>query len=213
MLKPSKSKILNFFMFYGWSIIIFSLISFAGLTILLSRINRINDNQRFSIFFCAYGLKEERHKDELFEQLKDEGVLQVNYFDYLLNDSKIVTYYSAYGEMSDINIMSERDITDMKEVIANHYLPLSNDLLNELGLDAKYARYAYENTEYGIKIYDKEDASYNDNLSYQEWINFSNDNGDTDSFYILIRKNSVNFGKSTTYGIKGLKYLIDENTK
>ena len=213
MLKPSKSKVLNFFMFYGWSIIIFSLVAFAGLTLIVSRINRINDNQRFSIFFCAYGLKEERYKNELYEELKEDGVLQVNYFDYLLDDSKIVTYYTSYGERSDINIMSEKDVKDMQEVIAEHYIPLTNDLLTELGLDAKYARYAYENTEYGIKIYDKEDISYNSSFSYQEWINFSNDKGDTDSFFILIRKNSVNFGKSTTFGIKGLRYLIDENTK
>ena len=216
-LHPNKKTLLNYFMYYGWAIIVFAIVSFASLTLILSAVNKIYDHQRFSIFFSAYGLKEERFKNELLDELKDDGVIEINYFDYPCNSDQIVTYYDVYGEKSDINILSETDIKDMQQYVGDYFINITGYLKTELNLSNNYTYYSYDEKPYAIKIYDKDDNSYNDKFIYQEWINFSK--GElTDNFYILLRRNSINFGEygdknKTTNAIKGLRYLINENTK
>lgn len=216
-LTPNKKSLLNYFMYYGWAIIVFGIVAFASLTLILSAVNKIYDHQRFSIFFSAYGLKEERYKDELLEELKDDGVIEINYYDYPCDSSKVVTYYTVYGEKSDINILSETDIKDMQQYVADYFINITDPLISDLGLSNDYTYYSYDEKAYAIKIFDKDDESYNDKFIYQEWIDFKKEDL-SDNFYILLRRNSINFGEygdknRTTNAIKGLRYLINENTK
>lgn len=216
-LRPNKKTFLNYFMYYGWAIIIFGIVTFASLTLILSAVNKIYDHQRFSIFFSAYGLKEERFKDELKELLKEDGVIEVNYFDFPCDDPKVVTNYNAYGEKSDVVILNEKDVVDMKEYIADNFIDINDSLKSDLDLSNIYNYYSYDDKEFAIKIYDKDDDEYNQKFIYQEWINFSRDEL-TDNFYILLKKSSINFGEygnknKTTNAIKGLRYLLNENEK
>lgn len=218
MLKPTSKKITNYFMYYGWTIIVMGLVFFAVFTLILSSINKIKDNQKFSIFFATYGLTEKRYKEELKEHLKEDGVLEVNYYSFYLTDSNIGNLFDSYGYSAEISIVSGTDVKDMELGITKTYLPLTDELLNDIGVNEKYEIYTYKNVNYAIKIHDKNNEEYNNNFSYDEWIKFKNEKGDTDDFYLLLSLHSNNFGEYSKNnrgdsGIKGVKYFIDENTK
>ena len=217
-LRPNKKGVLSFFMYYGWLILAFGLVSFAALTLVLSSINKIYDHQRFSVFFAAYGIKEERYKDELGELLKDDGVIQVNYYSFFADDTELVTYYEMYGVKSDVIIFSEKDVTDMQEYIGDYFISITDPLKEELGISNNYSYYNYGENAYAIKIFDKNDASYNEKFTYSEWINFKSSDNYIENFYILLKKSSVNYGEygeknKSTNAIKGLRYILNESEK
>lgn len=218
MLKPTKKDITNFFTYYLWIVIIFAIVAFASATLLLSAINKIQDHERFSIFFAAYGITEERGKEDIQELLKDDGIVEVNYYSYRNDDSRIGAYYQAFGYYSEINILSEKDVKDMKETIKNVYIPLTNEFKNATEIPSIYQTYDYEDKPYALKIFDKDDESYNAKFNYSTWINFETPNKENENFYLLLSYRSPNFGEYgkrniNTSAIKGLKYFLHENTK
>ena len=218
ILKPSKIKVGNFFMYYGWLVIILSVLSFALSTVILSAINRIKANEKFSIFIAAYGIKEERNKKELLEYLKEDKVIEVNYYSYFKNELNIGDYFSAYGFNAEINILSEKELTDMDVGIKNMYIPFDNVIKTALSLNEKYQGYEYESDVYAIKLFDKDDESYNMNFKYQEWINFTFDGQEKENYYLLLNKNAPTYGEYSKrniadYALKGVKYFLDENEK
>ena len=218
MLKPTKKNITNFFTYYLWIVIVFAIVTFASTTLLLSAINKIQDHERFSIFFAAYGITEERGKEDIQELLKDDGIVEVNYYSYRNDDSRIGAYYQAFGYYSEINILSEKDVKDMKETIKNVYIPLTNEFKNAAEIPSIYQTYDYEDKPYALKIFDKDDESYNAKFNYSTWINFETPNIENENFYLLLSYRSPNFGEYgkrniNTSAIKGLKYFLHENTK
>ena len=216
--KPTKSKVGNFFMYYGWLVIIASVISFSVYTLVISAINRIKENEKFSIFFAAFGLKEERYKNELLSYLKDDGVVQVNYYSYNYTDSNIGDYYTAYGYSSEINILSESDLNEMGAGIKDTFILIDENVKNELQLNEKYAGYAYENEQFAIKIFDKDNDSYNEQYRYTEWINFTSDSVEKENYYLLLSKFAPTYGEYSRvsvadYALKGVRCFLNENEK
>ena len=219
MLRANKRNIANFLSYYLWIVIVFAIVSFAGSTLLLSAINKIQDHERFSIFIAAYGIKEDRGKEEIKTLLKDDGIVEVNYYSYRNDDSRIGAYYDAFGYYSEINILSEKDVKDMKETIKNVYIPFSDSLKNTAEIPLNYEYYpAFDGKIYALKIYDKDNETYNTHFNYTDWINFKSEKNQTDNFYLLLSYRSPNFGEygkrnMNTSALKGLKYFINENTK
>ena len=190
----------------------------AVFTVVVNSINRIKDYEKFTLFIAAYGVTEFRYKDEITELLKDDGIVEVNYLSYRNDDENIGAYYDTFGYYADLNILSEKDIQDMKEGIKDVYIPVSDSLRNNINISDKYEYYAYDEVNYAIKIFDKDNDAYNDNFEYSEWINFKTKQGTKENFYLLLTHYSKTFGEYSktnvsSSSLKALQYFLNENTK
>lgn len=209
-----KSKDKSYFYYFGWTIPVFLGVFYLLFFVIFQGVYRVKPYERIDIFIAAYGVNDNYYQNEITKQFKDDGLVEVNIYDYPVNDSKIYDYYQAYGESSDFVILSEGDVNEMKEVIKDKYVPLDT-LATDCPTINHYDVYQYDSISYGIKIFDKADDIYNAKYDFTSHINFTLEGKEKTDYYLLINKSSVNFDKENNHilGYKVLEYYLDINEK
>ena len=192
-------------------IIVSFLLFFMVSNLVLSKINEIKRCERFNLFIAAYGMKENNYQNELYELLKDDGIKQVNFYSYLLDDKDIAKYYDAFGYNADAVIFSDSDVESMSGTISTNFMGIGDKLSTALSLDG-YKGYYFDDVRYAIMIHDKNDEEYNSKFNYSSWIEF----GSGHSFFLLLNIRSTNYGmfsekNESEVALKGIKYILDES--
>lgn len=192
-----KSNQIKDYLTYSWYVILLiSVLSYALSYYLVSYVNEYSRNEIFSIFVTSYGIKDNSLKNKIKEKYISFGIEQVNVYNFSYEDKNISSYYSNFGVKSDLIILYEKDLDDMKNYIQDYYLSM-NEYSNN------YQMYKYEDNSYGIKIYEEN----NQEISYlNEWFNF--DGEIKSSSYILINNKSPHFDTFSSIGYNILNDLL-----
>lgn len=217
--KIDKNKIKNFFSYYSWLAILTLVVSFAGWYYVISAINAYAPNEELNFFIESYGLKNDKTFDDLKTYMKDDGVLNVEVYNYSPDSDRISDYWDAFGRNSDIAILHQKDLDDMKEFIKDSFIKIDTSLEEKMfnGFQSSYDFYTFESDKYAIKIYDSKDAEYNKKFKYHDWITFKKEETASYDYYMLFLKSSYNFGDCnennlSENGIKAANYILKENT-
>ena len=207
----TKEGFKTYLTYYGWTLLVLPLILWSGFYFIFKTMYAPKKYEQLTFFYAAYGLKDNSIHEKMQKALLDHDCFEVNYYDYSIADRKIYDYYTAVKDNCDFFIFSEHDILEMKDVVKTEFKVLDDDLLKRIELPDYYKTYAYEDINYGIKLIDKDDDSYNEKTNFNSIINYSlNDN--KDSFYLLVNKDSENFNleENHTLGYLGLNYLLHD---
>lgn len=209
-----KSKDKSYFYYFGWTIPVFLGVFYLLFFVFFQNVYRVKPYEKIDMFVAAYGVNDNYYQKELLKELKDDGLVEVNIYDYPVNDKKIYDYYQAYGESSDFVILSEGDVTEMKEVIKDKFVSLDT-LASDCPTISHYASYQYDSVSYGIKVFDKSDETYNEKYDFTTHINFTLEGKERTDYYLLINKSSVNFDKENNHnlGYLVLEYYLKINVK
>lgn len=209
-----KLRLGEFFINYGWVLLIILVISIVGWYWPISVFNQPKDYEKISIFIEGFDLSDDTLSSDLEEHLKDDGVLRVDISLYSPIDPLINSYYTAFGEEADILFLVSSAVdsmfTNYPAGAKEDWISYSPSLINDLSITGMMDYYVYEDEAYGLKIYDKDDSSYNRNID--ELGIFKTDEFNED-VYIFLRKASPNFGSYsnepiTSNGIKSMNYIL-----
>ena len=212
MRKLTKDDRNTFFAYYGWTIPVFLVVFWAIFYFTFRQIYATKQYEQLVFFYAAYGLKNDTVHTKLQKKLEPQHCYEVNYYDYARDSSSIINAYSAVSSICDFFVFSETDLVDMQETVQTNFMVIDSELTTKINLPAAYEFYSYsDGLNYGIKLFDKNDPTYSENIKYSSYINFSR-GSDIDTFYLVINKKSVNFNESAhhTLGYLGLDYLFNE---
>lgn len=208
-----QGKAKSYFYYYGWSILVFLAGFFLIFFFVFQSMFAVKRTQRIEMFIAAHGLKDNDYSTKVEKKFKDNGLIEMNIYSYLEDDAEIYNYYSANGEKADFVIFSETNINDLKELVAENYIPLSSleDTMEEI---KTFETYDYEGASYGIKIFDSANESYNNKYKFKDLIEFTKEGQENKSYYLLIDKDSPNFDKANnhTLGYSVLSYFLYDMT-
>lgn len=206
----TKEGIKTYLTYFGWSILLLPFVLWAGFYFIFRQMYAAKPYEQLTIFYAAYGLKDDSFHNKMQKDLEDKACYEINYYDYSRSDKKIYEYYSSVKDNCDFFVFGEQDLVDMKEVVKEQFKVIDEDLAKNINLPSYYEYFSYEEGNYGIKLVDKENSEYNQKTKFDSLINYSLNN-QSDSFYLLINKDSVNFDKESnhTLGYIGLEYLFN----
>lgn len=187
-----KNARLKDYLTYSWYIVLLvSLFSYALSYYLVSYVNEYERTEIFSLFVTSYEVKDDTLEQKIHEKYISYGINKVEIYNYSYDDKDISSYYSSFGEKSDLIILYESDLKDMEKGIKERFKPL-----NEYSVE--YQTYKYEEVSYGIKIDDK--MSLSSCFEFKGKIN--------DDSYILINNTSPHFTASDSIGYHILNDLL-----
>ena len=209
MSKITKQDRMTYFAYYGWTIPVFLVAFWVIFFFIFQQMYAPRRYEKLVFFYAAYYLKDDSFHKELRKDLQPYGCLDIDYYSYSLDDKSIASKYNSLKDNCDYFVLSETDLKDMDEYIANQYMVIDDSLINKAGIPSDYEFYSFGETKYGIKLFDK-DREYKYNDKFSNWINFSN-GSNTDSFYLVINKTSINFNEEKEHmlGYYGLKWLTN----
>ena len=213
-LYKDSTKAKSFFYYYGWAILVFFGIFFLTFFLIFQAMFHVKRTEKIDIFIAAYGLKNNDVNTQIEKEFKDKGLVEFNIYSYLADDPNTANYFSANGEKADFVIFSETDIVDMQEYVTYNYMDVST-LVSEVPSLSKYETYIDNGVARGIKLFDKTDTSYNETHTFNNWIEFSKEGKENDSYYLLIDNESENFDKDNNHilGYQVLEYLLNSMVK
>jgi hypothetical protein len=209
-LAPTKKKIGDFFVMYGWAIVLVALLSYASFYWGLNAIDSIKNYEKIDYFFENYGLKDNTLSKDTLSLLKDKGVLESNVYDVSPTSSTKSEQYAKFGAYSDLCVLNQNDMDDMAEVIGDNFKAIDDTFKSNYkdGLAKTYSYYHAYNQDYAIKIYDPNDATYSSQFTYSNLLTFTKDNVTPLAYYLCIPLKSVNFGSGTTNGFIALNSFL-----
>lgn len=211
MRKITKENYNTFFSYFGWTIPVFLIVFWAIFYFTFRQIYATKPYEQLVFYYAAYGLKDNSVHNKLQKALEPKQCYEVNYYDYTRDSSEAYKSYTAVSSICDFFVFSETDLNDMQDAVKSIFMPITNEFADKIHLPAAYSFFQFESVNYGIKLNDKNDATYEQNKKYSSYINFSK-GSNTDSFYLVINKNSVNFNEDANHvlGYLGLDYLFNE---
>ena len=165
------------------------------------------------MFIAAHGLKDYEYGNKIKKQFKANGLIEMNIYSYLEDDINVYDYFAANGEKADFVIFSETNINDMQEYVPANYVSLSS--IEETVQSVKtFEKFDYEGVAYGIKIFDATNEAYNNKYKFKDFIEFTKEGKDNESYYLLIDNESPNFDKENkhTLGYSVLSYFLYDMT-
>lgn len=187
-----KNARLKDYLTYSWYIILLvSLFSYALSYYLVSYVNEYERTEVFSLFVTSYEIKDNTLEQKIHEKYISYGINKVEIYNYSYDDKDISSYYSSFGEKSDLIILYESDLKDMEKGIKEKFKPI-----DEYSVECQ--TYKYEEVSYGIKIADTMYLS--SCFEFKGKIN--NDS------YILINNTSPHFTTSDSIGYHILNDLL-----
>ncbi len=199
----------SYFYYYGWTILAF-LVGFYLIAFLIMQamffVPRVN---KIEIFIAAHGIKDLEYSEKIQKQFEEDGLMEVNVYSYLEDDTKIYDFFSANGENADFVIFSETNVNEMQDYVLYNYLDLDT-IKTDIPSLTSYDTFKYDGKPFGIKIYDGSDATYNATHHFDRLIEFTKVNKTNESYYLLVDNESPNFDKDNqhTLGYSVLEYLL-----
>ena len=208
-----QTKAKSYFYYYGWTILVFIAGFFLLFFFIFQSIFAVKRTQRIDMFIAAHGLKDYEYGNKIKKQFKANGLIEMNIYSYLEDDINVYDYFAANGEKADFVIFSETNINDMQEYVPANYVPLSS--IEETVQSVKtFETFDYEGVAYGIKIFDATNEAYNNKYKFKDFIEFTKEGKDNESYYLLIDNESPNFDKENkhTLGYSVLSYFLYDMT-
>ncbi len=208
-----QTKAKSYFYYYGWTILVFIAGFFLLFFFIFQNIFAVKRTQRIEMFIAAFGLKDYEYANKIKKEFKAGGLIEMNIYSYLEDDINVFDYFSANGENADFVIFSETNINDMKEYVPANYVPLSS-IEDTVESVKSFETYDYEGTAYGIKVFDATNDAYNNKYKFKDFIEFTKEGKDNESYYLLIDNGSPNFDKENkhTLGYSVLSYFLYDMT-
>ena len=212
-LYKDREKAKSYFYYYGWTILVFIAGFFLIFFFIFQARFAVKRTQRVDLLIAAHGLKDYDYSKKIQKQFKSQGLIEFNVYAYLEDDPNVFNYFSANGEKADFVVFSETNLNDLKEYLPNNYVPLS-DIVKVVDKVNNFETYKYEETSYGIKLFDKENDTYNNKYKFKDFIEFIKEGTDKENYYLLIDKESPNFDETNkhTLGYSVLSYFLDDMT-
>ncbi len=202
----------SYFYYYGWTILVFLSAFFLIFFFIFQAMFYVKRTERIELFIAAHGLKDNNYSTKIEKEFKNQGLIKMNIYSYLESDvARVMDYFSANGENADFIIFSETNVTDLKDYVPTNYFSLSS-LSEEVEKINEFETYDYEGTSYGIKIFDGNNDAYNSKYKFHDFIEFTKEGENKQSYYLLIDNDSPNFDKAHnhTLGYSVLEYFLND---
>ncbi len=179
----------SFSHFWTYNLIPFLLLGSGvsfGLYYAVESIDEYKDFEKIDLFCEGYSFLDPSLKETILQE--NEGVIfKMETHVYSPHMKEIAKMYAAYGEYADILVLTEKDLTDMDKAIATRFLSMDG-----LTIPANLTTYQYEDTPYAVKLFDKEDGTYNAHYALGDWLRFDEE---FESLYLLLNSRSQNMGE------------------
>ena len=213
-LYKDSAKAKSYFYYYGWTVVVFLGVFFLVFFLIFQAMFHVKRTEKIDVFIAAYGLKDFEFDKKVETQFKDKGLIEFNVYSYMEDDANTANYFSANGEKADFVIFSETNIKDMQDYIQYNYMDL-NVIKDDIPSLSKYDTYLDSDVPRGIKLFDGVNASYNETHTFGNLIEFSKQDKENESYYLLVDNESENFNKENNHilGYEVLEYLLSEFTK
>ena len=202
----------SFFYYYGWTILVFLSAFFLVFFFVFRAMFYVKRTERIELFIAAHGLKDNDYGTRIEKEFKSRGLIEMNIYSYLEDDvAGVYNYFSANGENADFIIFSETNVKDLEEYVPANYFALSsfNEDIKKIN---EFDTYDYDGTAYGIKIFDGSDDAYNNKYKFKDFIEFTKEGVERESYYLLIDNGSPNFDKANKHalGYYVLDYFLND---
>ena len=117
------------------------------------------------------------------------------------------------AENADYVIFSETNMNDLQDYVKYNYFPLS-ELQTEVSKVSEFDTFEFESVAYGIKIFDKDNDTYNNKYKFKDLIEFTKEGKEKENYYLLVDNGSPNFDKEGghTLGYSVLDYFLSDMT-
>ena len=209
-----KAKGKSYFYYFGWTILVFLAGFFLIFFLIFQARYYVKRTERIEFFIAAHGLKENDIDSKMQKAFEEDGLKEVFVYSYLEDDTNIYNYFSANGENADFVVFSETNVRDMQDYVPSNYFDVTT-LSNDVPSILKYDLLQIEGGSYAIKIFDGASEEYNSKYIFSDWIEFTKEGKENESYYLLIDNHSPNFDKqkNNIFGYKTLEYLLSEMVK
>ncbi len=192
-MKTKGKLFLSFLQYDWWKVIGVSLLVALTLGYGFNYKDKIKDEETLEIFVSASS-KDLSFQDELYKKVEGDGFLAVHSLSLLPSDQQFNVLSSTYlSGISDIFLLTEDVISSHKE-----YLSYAQEGEGSVFDSIKaFPVSLYEGelgTNKGIKIYDKDDASYNEGKKFSSWFSFD------ETAYLFVSSESTNAKTKTKEG-------------
>ena len=213
-LYKDSAKAKSYFYYYGWTVVVFLGVFFLLFFLIFQAMFHVKRTEKIDVFIAAYGLKDFEFDKKVETQFKDKGLVEFNVYSYMEDDANTANYFSANGEKADFVIFSESNIKDMQDYIQYNYMDL-NSVKDDIPSLSKYETYLDNDVPRGIKLFDGVNVAYNETQSFSNWIEFTKQDKENESYYLLVDNESENFNKENNHvlGYEVLEYLLSEFAK
>ena len=203
----------SYFYYYGWSILVFFVAFFFIFFFIFQAMFYVKRTERIDLFIAAFGLKDYEYSNKIQKEFKDQGLVEMNIYSYIEDDINIYNYFSANGENADYVIFSETNMNDLQDYVKYNYFPLS-ELQTEVSKVSEFDTFEFESVAYGIKIFDKDNDTYNNKYKFKDLIEFTKEGKEKENYYLLVDNGSPNFDKEGghTLGYSVLDYFLSDMT-
>ncbi len=191
IVRLSKKRFNHFWTYYFIPIIFGSFLISWGLYLLVEIKDEYKGFEKIDFFAEAYSFLDDSLKKEILENNKDK-VYQFNTHVYSPRMNEIAKMYTAYGVYSDILLLRGQDLIDMDKAIKDNFLPLDNAFASYCQIPATLTTYSYQDVPYAVKVFDVNDAVYNEHYNLGQWLKYDET---LDSLYLLLNIRSENLGK------------------
>lgn len=216
-----KNKIKNFFTYYSF-VVILALIFFSAIFYVINyNLYKPKNYEKINFFIEASDAINRNYGNDLEKRLIDDTkesnhpIYEVNYYLFSANNSDLTSYYEKFGKESDILILKEEDVKDLKD----------NDILNESfininsNMNERINTFAFDtytdnsNNVYGYYVYKQNDSEYNSKFNFDKVFSII----DTYNYIMLFNVNSINFLDDfnqthlTSNGYIALEYIYKIN--
>jgi hypothetical protein len=198
-----RNKKSHFFTYYFYIIILVVTLSFTLSYYCLNLKFTYKKNQIFNFFTLSYQTLDDNQIIDKLASLYQDDIKEFNLYNFTSSNKNLTSYYTRFGASADLLILSSDDLSDMDEVIKENFIPLDN-----LHLDSFYQYYTFDEVNYGIKVYQKGDETYNVQTSFSSCFDFASDG--KDAYYLLININSLHFQTSDDIGYAILDSYLEE---
>ena len=203
----------SYFYYYGWSILVFFVAFFFIFFFIFQAMFYVKRTERIDLFIAAFGLKDYEYSNKIQKEFKDQGLVEMNIYSYIEDDINIYNYFSANGENADYVIFSETNMNDLQDYVKYNYFPLS-ELETEVSKVSEFETFEFESVAYGIKIFDKDNDTYNNKYKFKDLIEFTKEGKEKENYYLLVDNGSPNFDKESGHilGYSVLDYFLSDMT-
>lgn len=183
-----KNRLLRSYLQYDWwKIVGIFLVGSISLYSIFQSKDRLKDNEILDVFVTGEVL-DYSYQEKMFSSVENNVIHAVNSTSYNQDDIQYYQLASSYlSSVSDLYLLPESVISNHKEYVS-YSLPLDIDTQNKIkAIDPSYSFYIDSNDKArGIKVFDKEDKSFNESKNVSSYFSFK------ETTYLFISNNSTN---------------------
>ncbi len=186
-MKANKKTLLSSLAYDGWKIFgVFALIS-GVLAFAYNEKDRLRENEILDIFLEGES-KDLSFQKPLFEAVPNQEIKAVHLSAFSPNDSQFNVIANSYiSSVSDIYLLGETLLNSHKEYSSYAKEISSENEESILSLSTSLVFYSTQGGQKkGVKVFDGEDASYNEGKSFASWFNLQ------ETTYLLVSDVSSN---------------------